>query len=203
MKAKTYFHKLKDAKTIEELEQNISQMLIDLINDALSLIDQRHCKTNDAIASCITEVNQKYLRICELCNNFSQDVNNFGQPLQMVKLDNDGFKATFVATNPKYSFCFDLKKHEEKMHRTQELYAKGPDPIIYTPLTPLKDLKYEDLRKEFILDCIRLSEYSKFMPLGMLQPLANRMAIIEKWIKQGFIDYTDIEERNNKNAGSI
>lgn len=190
MKAKTYFATLKEARSNDDLEQKIAEMLQDLCKEAEGLIKQRCCKTEAAIASVINEVNTKYKRICELQTSFRNDPENLVHPLATIQLHEDGFKAAMVHLNKKYSFYFDLESHKNKMEKAQANIPK----IVPVPLTPLKDLKKEDLLHEFIKDLYLLGSYSKVFPIEVLRPLAKRIAIIKKWIDQGYIDLSDIKE---------
>lgn len=190
MKAKTYFATLKEAKSNEDLEQKIAEMLQDLCKEAEELIKQRCCKTEAAIASVINEVNTKYTRICELQASFRNEPENMVHPLAGIQLHQDGFKAAMVHLNKKYSFYFDLESHRHKMEKAQANIPK----IVPVPLTPLKDLKKEDLSEEFLKNLYLLGTYSKAFPLEVLRPLAKRIEIIKKWIDQGYIDLSDIKE---------
>ena len=190
MKAKIYFAILKEAKSTDDLEQKIAEMLQDLCKEAEGLIKQRCCKTEDAIASVINEVNTKYKRICELQDSFRNNPENLVHPLSSIQMHEDGFKAAMVHLNKKYSFYFDLESHKNKMEKAQEDIPN----IVPIPLTPLKDLKKEDLLGEFINNLYLLGSYSQAFPIDVLRPLAKRIAIIKKWIDQGYIDLSDIKE---------
>ena len=190
MKAKTYFATLKEARSNDDLEQKIAEMLQDLCKEAEGLIKQRYCKTEAAIASVINEVNTKYKRICELQASFRNDPENLIHPLASIQVHEDGFKAAMVHLNKKYSFYFDLESHKNKMEKAQANIPK----IVPMPLTPLKDLKKEDLLHEYVKNLYLLGTYSKVFPIDVLRPLAKRIAIIKKWIDQGYIDLSDIKE---------
>ena len=199
MKAKHYYMCFKHCDTEEKLEEQIEKCLLDFVKDAENLITTRCAKTREAKASCIKEVNQKWLALIAI-HERSKESLSVDNPLKDLCFREDGFKAVFVHTHPEYEWAFDLnsfKNQIEKDQKEREETLKNFQPY---KVIPLEELNKHNMHKEFLGICYALGMYNRVgIPLEYLRPLAERASLIKKWIDNNCtIDQEDIKAYEEK-----
>lgn len=205
MKAKEWYNKLKEANTQELFGTVLANCLESLCEDADKLIKIRHATSDNAVAACINEVNNKWQSIV---NSFEKDKGTFEEdhPLNYSILHKDGFKAAYVHLHPKRGWYFDMKAHKQNIETAQfYMTAKTlykPVLILYG-LTPYEKLEnnINTLRSEFLNTAYVLGSMSKHVDdvftedviKTYMRVLAIHMSLLRMWIWLGNIDNEDIE----------
>lgn len=199
MKAKHYYMCFKSCDTTEKLEDSIEKCMLDFVRDAENLITNRCAKSREAIASCIKEVNQKWLALIRI-HDESKDKLDYDHPLKDVGFNEDGFKAAFVHIHPEYSWAFDLDGFKKKIDQAQKEREEALKNFAPYVVTPFDQLNKGNLQKEFLAIVYAIGMYHRAgMPLEFMRPLAFRAEMIKKWIDNDCtIDQNDIKEYEKK-----
>lgn len=189
MKAKHWFNVLKSSNAEEEFDKNLNTCMGSLCKDADDIIYHRQAKSREAIASCIMEVNNKWLAIIRLWDRYREE--NPENPNLDIYLHKDGFKAVYVSYNPKYKWAFDIEKHREDLERK----ASKTNNLHLHKVIPLKDITSENITKE-ILCCLASlgSAHQAGFPLEWCEPLIMRIHFLKYMKMKGEINQTDINE---------
>ena len=203
MKAKHYYMCFKACDTTEKLEDSIEKCMLDFVKDTENLIHTRCAKSREAIASCIKEVNQKWLALIRI-HNESKDALDYDHPLKDVGFNEDGVRAVFVSIHPEYSWAFDLNDFKKKLDEAQKEREEALKNFTPYVVKPFEELNEKNLCQEYLGICYALGMYHRVgIPLEYLRPLAERANLLKKWIDNDCtIDPEDIKaykERNNTN----
>ena len=110
MKAKEYAQRIIDVTTYnkspEAIEAGIvrtsTDVLIDLVQEAEGLIKTRHPKCNAAYVAIFDELNNKWLKICEIVDKYFQDFTNS----EIHILKKDYFSETLLETFEKHGYPY-------------------------------------------------------------------------------------------------
>lgn len=199
MKAKHYYMCFKACDTTEKLEDSIEKCMLDFVKDAENLIATRCAKSKEAIASCIKEVNQKWLALIRI-HDESKDKLDYDHPLKDVGFNEDGFKAAFVHIHPEYSWAFNLDGFKKKIDQTQKEREEALKNFAPYVVTPFDQLNKGNLQKEFLAIVYAIGMYNRAgIPIEFMRPLAFRAEMIKKWIDNDCtIDQNDIKEFEEK-----
>ena len=198
MKAKEYYRTLQEASDTEEgFEEALEKVLTSMSNEVDELIRQRNAKSNDAIAGCVKEIDQKWRALVALHNKKKEKFELDGYLGKAILLD-DGFKAVYVHLHPDRKWMFDMKKHEQhidKLKAQEEQKAKIIESFAPYAVTPFEKLTVKDLNKEILACCMALGCYrSMGIPVDWFKPLAYRVALLRHWKEKGIIDLAEAEE---------
>lgn len=199
MKAKHYYMCFKSCDTTEKLEDSIEKCMLDFVKDAENLITTRCAKSREAIASCIKEVNQKWLALIRI-HDESKGKLDYDHPLKDVGFNEDGFKAAFVHIHPEYSWAFNLdefKQELEKARKERDEALKNFAPYV---VKPFEELNEKNPCQEYLGICYALGMYHRVgFPLEHLYPLAERANLLKKWIDNNCtINQEDIKAFNER-----
>lgn len=208
MKAKDWYNKMLNTSSNEEFEEVITNCLKSLSDDAMQLIKIRRAKSDDAVAACINEVNNKWIAICRMLESDKENGKfETTHPMADAYLDKDGFRASFVHLHPKYGWCFDLKRHKAKMEAKQERLTMKDlhnPTLILMGLTPLDKIDEEFLKNKAsseILHCYILISnlHNSTTPANassnmvFMKIIAAHVHLLKCWKQAGKADLSDIE----------
>lgn len=207
MKAKLYFAKLKECKTEEEFMNQYESMMYELDEEVGSLIQQRNAKTNDAIKSCILEIDNKYKAILRLINKYKEELvsNPEESPekdfIRNLKFLDDGFKAVYVELHPDHEWFFDINKHKKYIKEIEEVEKKKQEErnnFFLHAVTPFDQLTMDNLTSEILACLASLGSFSSLIGTGGItmeaaKPLAYRIALLRYWHSKGEINLGDVE----------
>lgn len=198
MKAAEWYAKLKAAETDEDLERVLVNCLKSLVEDADKLIKIRKATSNEAIAGCIRDVNNKWIAIIN-CKAKDKNIDS-GSPISKAEFVDDGFKAAYVHIHPKRGWMFDLKQHKKRVERLQadhdrkQLKDEGlditnPTLILHglTPYTKITEYDCSLFQKEMLGGLYTLSKInSSGLPTGAkyihMKIVADYISHLKVWL---------------------
>lgn len=207
MKAKEYYRMLQEASDTEEgFEEGLEKVLTSMSDEVDELIRRRNAKSNDAIAGCVKEIDQKWRALVALHNKKKEKFELDGHLGRAILLD-DGFKAVYVHLHPGREWMFDMKKHEQHIDelKVQERLRKQVmDSFAPYKVTPFEELTMDNLVKE-IMNCTMAmgSYYTIGIPIDWFRPLAYRVALLRYWKSKGAINLADVEEFEKDNRAWV
>ena len=193
MKAKDWYAKIVDCKTENDTQATIADCLKSLVEDANKLIKMRKATSDKAVASCLDEVNNRWIAICNLHEKANYDK---AHPLYNISLLKDGFKAAFVHLNPNKGWYFDLKRYknyikneEDKIH--QKLIM-GPALKLFN-VTPFDQITMDNIDSEILENLYLIGSYynNPAVTSTLLMPLVHRCRLLRYWRSTERIDYED------------
>ena len=208
MKAKDWYNKMLSTSSSEEFEEVLTNCLKSLSDDAMQLIRIRKAKSDNAVAACINEVNNKWIAICHMLESDKENKKfKKDHPMADAYLDKDGFKASFVHLHPKYGWCFDLNRHKAKMEDKQERITMKDlhnPTLILMGLTPLDKIDEDFLKNKVsseILHCYMLisSLHGDTTPekatanMVFMKIVATHVHLLKCWKQAGKADLADID----------
>ena len=198
MKAKEWYAKFEACTTEEQFQQELDTCLGSLVKEANDLISKRKCKTPDAMAACINEVDNKWFAIKRIHDKNKKNREWYHPVLSHAELLEDGFKAVYVKLHPKNKWFFNLSKHEKMIEeRQEEIEAQKKRMENFTPyaVTKFEDLTMDNLGTEILCCTMALGQYAQIgLPIQHFKPLAQRIALLRYWRAKGAIDLNDVEE---------
>lgn len=207
MKAKDYYRILQESSNDEEkFEKALENILKSMSDEVDELIRRRNAKSNDAIAGCVKEIDQKWRALVALHNKKKEKFELDGHLGKVILLD-DGFKAVYMRLHPGREWMFDMKKHEQhidKLKAQEEQKAKIIESFAPYKVTPFEKLTVKDLNKEILACCMALGYYRSIgIPVDWFKPLAYRVALLRHWNEKGIIDLTEAEEFEKDNKAWV
>lgn len=198
MKAKEWYAKFEACTTEEQFQQELDTCLRSLVKEANDLISKRKCKTSDAMAACINEIDNKWFAIKRIHDKNKKNREWYHPVLSHAELLEDGFKAVYVQLHPKNKWFFNLDKHKKMVdEREREIKEKKKEVEHFTPyvVTPYENLTMENLVQEILCCTMALGKYVQVgIPIMSLKPLANRIALLKYWYAKKEINMDDLEE---------
>ena len=200
MKAKEYAEKLFElVEKREEFENLFEKCLKELCTEADSLIKVRRAKSDEAVAGCINQVNQKYLAII---NQYEKLINKEYQGWEATMCPTllaDGFKAAYVHIHPNRGWYFDIKRHKqfidgENARREAQQRSIASKTLTPYAVTPYEQLTMETLIPETMACLAALGHYAEMgIPIQSMRPLAFRISLLRYWKHKGAIDLDDVK----------
>lgn len=200
MKAKEYAEKLFElVENHEEFENLLEKCLKELCAEADSLIKVRRAKSDEAVAACINQVNQKYMAIINQYDKLIDKEYQGWKTTMCPTLLTDGFKAAYVHMHPNRGWYFDIKRHkqfvdEENARREDQQRWIAAKTLMPYVVTPYDQLTMETLVQEIMACLAALGHYAEMgMPIQSLRPLAFRIALLRYWKENGAINLDDVK----------
>lgn len=200
MKAKEWYKKFESCETEEQFQQKLEACLLSLVEEANELISKRRCKSPDAMAACINEVNTKWFAIKRIHDKNKKNKDWHHPILSEAELLEDGFKAVYVHFHPKNSWFFDINKHKKMIdEKNEEIERRKKKLENFTPyaVTPFEQLTMDNLVNEIFCCITALGQYADVgIPVQSLKSLAQRIELLRYWSIKGEINLKDVEEFN-------
>lgn len=200
MKAKEYAEKLFElVEKHEEFENLLEKCLKELCAEADSLIKVRRAKSDEAVAACINQVNQKYLAIINQYEKLTNKEYQGWETTMCPTLLSDGFKAAYVHIHPNRGWYFNIKRHKQFVDKEIARREAQQRRIASKTLTPYVVTPYEQLTMETlipeIMACIAaLGHYAEMgIPIQSMRPLAFRISLLRYWKHMGAINLDDVK----------
>lgn len=200
MKAKEYAQKLFElVEKQEEFESLLEKSLKEFCNDADKLIKIRRAKSDESVAACINEVNNKWIA---LVNHYRKLMNNeYGgwEDKMFPVLLEDGFKSAYVLTHPNRRWYFDINRHKKFIDdRKAEMETQNRRIASqeFTPykVTPYEELTMDNLVSEIMCCLMALGNYANMgFPVQSIRPLALRITLLRYWKEKGEINLEDVK----------
>lgn len=202
MKAKEYAEKLFAlVEKHEEFENLLEKCLRELVKEADGLIKIRRATSDESVAACINQVNQKYLAII---NNYEKMANakyEGWETTMCPTILKDGFKAAYVHIHPNRGWYFDINRHKnfierenarrESQQKMIEAKAKTFRPYA---VTPYEQLTMDTLGGETLACLMALGSYAEMgFPMQSIRPLAFRISLLRYWSHKGAINLEDVK----------
>lgn len=200
MKAKEYAEKLFElVEKHEEFENLLEKCLKELCAEADNLIKIRRAKSDEAVAACINQVNQKYLAIINQYEKLTNKEYQGWETTMCPTLLADGFKAAYVHIHPKRGWYFDIKRHkqfidEENARREARQRRIASKTLTPYAVTPYEQLTMETLIPEMMACLAALGHYAEMgIPIQSIRPLAFRISLLRYWKHIGAINLDDVK----------
>ena len=200
MKAKEYAEKLFElVEKHEEFENLLEKCLKALCAEADSLIKIRRAKSDEAVAACINQVNQKYLAIINQYEKLTNKEYQGWETTMCPTLLVDGFKAAYVHIHPNRGWYFNIKRHkqfinEENARREAQQRRIASKTLTPYAVTPYEQLTMETLIPEIMACLAALGHYVEMgIPIQSMRPLAFRISLLRYWKHMGAINLDDVK----------
>lgn len=200
MKAKEYAQKLFDLiENKEEFENLLEKSLREFCQEAENLIKLRRAKSDNAVAACINEVNNKWLALVNHYKKLTHQEYEGWEATMCPTILEDGFKAAYVHLHPNRGWYFNLSRHKSLVDEMNAANEK-PKKVNFMPhaVIPYEQLKLEDLPMEIFACLASLGNMAECgIPVVALKPLAFRITLLRYWQSKGCIDLSDVEVMNS------
>ena len=203
MKAKECAEKLfelaKEPKDHKEFENLLEKYLRQFISEADELIKIRRAKSDEAVAACINQVNEKYLAMVNRYEKLTNDEFQGWETTMCPTLLKDGFKAGYVSIHPNRGWYFDIKRHKNFVEMEEERREAQQKRIASKTLTPYAVTPYDQLTMENLIPemmaCLSaLGHYAEMgIPIQSMRPLAFRISLLRYWKEKGAINLDDVK----------
>lgn len=197
MKAKEAYKILQSCKTEDEVVSKVTDILEGFINDVKTLKEKRNIRSMTSLNSVVREVNQKWLAIVRIHEKERMNLDNANLPISAYELMPEGFEAVCAEA---FGYNFDLTSYKQKLaelKKRQEEQANALKNFTPYKVTPYEDLNMDNINHEILSLLYALGQYSSIgISPNILKPLANRIAILRYWSKNGKIDLADVDNMN-------
>jgi len=200
MKAKEYAQKLFElVENQDEFENFLEKSLKEFCAEADKLIKIRRAKSDESVAACINELNQKWIA---LVNHYKKLMNNEYEGWEkhiFPTLLEDGFKSAYVLTHPNRGWYFDIKRHKkfiEEETAAREAQNRRIATQKFTPyaVTPYEQLTMDNITQEIMCCLMALGNYANMgFPPQSIRPLAFRITLLRYWKEKGEINLEDVK----------